>query len=430
MRVTEGLVSPWLRIATAGGVVFFPSFLLLMPSGDSYIFTLLAVFSAVAYFQQRDFQGFLKYEKLYFILVLLFVVVALLNYFITGTNSVGLKKLTRYLYFLMIFPFIGLFLRTRLKASYIWFGVMLGAVLAGGLAIYEWGTIGKVQGWFPRVDGALNAIRFGGISIFLSISCAVGFLHMRKSNRLLSWLMLLSSCLGFFAALASGTRGAWLILPFYAVVLVVVYWRGMSVRLKMLLVVTSIAAPLLLYFIPQTQVASRIHYSTQDVSSYFKDEGDVRLGNVRLEMWRNAYQLFRESPLIGVGLGQYKNKTHENVEAGLIHPMVAEFRNPHSTYMSTLSTQGIVGLVLAVSVIAWPLLFTRPLMRRRDEVGAFSQVTVLLIVGYLVLMFTNDLMDVKAPVMFFSVIMAQLMYIIRTSNNAQELPQTFSTDIA
>jgi O-antigen ligase len=93
----------------------------------------------------------------------------------------------------------------------------------------------------------------------------------------------------------------------------------------------------------------------------------TRVSNVanvygRLAAYRQGLNLFAGHPLFGVGVGQYM-KAAEAAPPVVIHGYAA-VDDPHSSYVSTLAEQGVVGFLplLAVGVAAWWLI--RALRRR------------------------------------------------------------------
>ena len=65
-------------------------------------------------------------------------------------------------------------------------------------------------------------------------------------------------------------------------------------------------------------------------------------------LWGRALQLFDESPLWGIGVGQYQ---------------IVEKRGAHSMYLQCLSEQGFIGLVLFVVPLIYCLFKTAKLAR-------------------------------------------------------------------
>jgi O-antigen ligase len=60
---------------------------------------------------------------------------------------------------------------------------------------------------------------------------------------------------------------------------------------------------------------------------------------VRLDLWNHAMDLFRKSPIFGIGLGGFKFTVPEGF-----------FTDTHSLYLKTLSEQGIIGLIFLLII--------------------------------------------------------------------------------
>jgi len=108
--------------------------------------------------------------------------------------------------------------------------------------------------------------------------------------------------------------------------------------------------------------------------------GDVRSQKSRITLWKSAWQLWQDNPVLGVGTVGFKEKLqqYQDPEAKL------QFTAVHNTYLECMATWGLVGLVPSVAV---PILAFRALgkVARRRPATFLTRMAVAFqasIVGY------------------------------------------------
>jgi O-antigen ligase len=107
--------------------------------------------------------------------------------------------------------------------------------------------------------------------------------------------------------------------------------------------------------------------------------------NTRLAIWRCGWELFQQSPLTGINLGDKKDKLMDKYREKEFSFAIRTQKNLHSNYLDTLVSLGIIGLVLFIT--AWILLPSRVAFRHRDGLA-------LLIIGTLAIaMITENYLD-------------------------------------
>lgn len=403
-----------LRLLTVLGVISFPTALLLIPSGGSITFGFIALFSLIALIFDSRSTGVTREEKWLFGFITVFFLAAIANHYLHGWNSIGERKLTRFLHMLMLLPFISLFIRVQLKEKWIWAGILLGCCSAGAFSLYQWMTVMPPEGMPFRATGTLNSMRFGGLSMVLVGLAIAGISRVLVIYAKYFWLSIPIILLGLTAVIASGTRGAWIVFPVYALLLLAWHWRKLAPTPRLLTIFAMVLLPLVLYLVPQTQIASRIAEARTNFALYTQEQPEIKHGNLRLEMWQIAFHIFKQSPVTGAGLGNYRETSNALVAEGKFDKAAGDFRNPHNSYLGLLSTQGLIGFSLLALVFIYALKIARRHSRSADQRRRTASLGIMLIVsGYLVLMLTNDILDVKAPFTFFTMLLAQMLYLLR-----------------
>lgn len=136
------------------------------------------------------------------------------------------------------------------------------------------------------------------------------------------------------AHLLTFSRGAYMGLCGGGIVTMIVLWRTITPRLRVV-TIGAFASIVLFFLMPHNIVTQRF------VSSF--DAGDYS-GTHRMALWRDAARFVQEHPVAGSGLGAY---------AHVVDP-TADYRTPiyaHNTYLDIAAETGLVGLAFAMWII-------------------------------------------------------------------------------
>lgn len=140
--------------------------------------------------------------------------------------------------------------------------------------------------------------------------------------------------LGVAALLFNGTRGAWLAVP-----LTMMIGVAFLVRRKKNVLIGSLAALI---------VVSGIFMLSPTLSSRFASIGDThnQSNSERFLLWKSAYHMFEDHPLVGVGFAQFRNA----YQGQYILPEAKEreLGHAHSNVMQMLAECGLIGLLALV----------------------------------------------------------------------------------
>lgn len=107
--------------------------------------------------------------------------------------------------------------------------------------------------------------------------------------------------------------------------------------------------------------------------------------NLRMALWNCGWQLFKERPLMGVGLGDKKSALISQYQKKNFGFAVRTERNVHNNYLDILLSLGIIGLLLFLT--GWLLLPIRQLIRQHDGLA------LLMILSIALAMITENYFD-------------------------------------
>jgi O-antigen ligase len=234
-----------------------------------------------------------------------------------------------------------------------------------------------VQIRFPgRLDDATGLAALANYilySQFLAIGTVLlSVLYRHEHDRRLKPLYLAGMALFFFGLISgegrSGLLALLVLLPFILGNL----FPGTS-RSKLLL--GCLIAVLVVLMSPKVQ--TRIHAGINDLKLMQQDDTETSLG-YRADMWKTAYEVWREHPLLGAGPDGFRIAWHGR-------PLSQEaqaFVEPHNAFLFYASSYGVAGLAALLWLYA-ALLWTGWRTRQTLEGGIVFSFAVILVFGSL-----------------------------------------------
>jgi len=151
------------------------------------------------------------------------------------------------------------------------------------------------------------------------------------------------------ALLLSGARGP-LIAVTFSVLIGALMLRRMNRLLLFLLLLTSISIP----FLRNSYIEAR---TLNRLLLLVSVEGGGASAQGRLLRWKDALSLLHDSPIIGGGLGSFYYY-FGNIDA--------EADYPHNIFLEVASETGMIGLILFIIVLVFPLIIHKPFTYRRS----------------------------------------------------------------
>ena len=163
------------------------------------------------------------------------------------------------------------------------------------------------------------------------------------------------------AVFGSGTRGAWLSLPFLFIIPFVLA----PIKVKAKIAVFAFFTISLIGVYQTPSVNGRITIMQKHFDKYINStdmEDTVRkvtpIG-IRLELWKASWEVFTSNPIFGVGPGNLSRYMQDNNYGyrGKYHSKISGHRNSHSMYFKSLSERGLIGILTVLLILGLPLVF-------------------------------------------------------------------------
>lgn len=136
---------------------------------------------------------------------------------------------------------------------------------------------------------------------------------------------------GLAALIFNGTRGAWIAVAMTAGILLLYYMVRNKRNFIVGIILVAVCCGILV-----NNSAFMNRMSTITNNKY-------QSNSERLLMWNSAWNMFKDHPVLGVGLGQYK----ENYQQKYISPKAKEpnLEHAHNNFMQMLAENGMVGFL-------------------------------------------------------------------------------------
>ena len=390
-------------------VFSFPLLTLTLKHASGVIFLLLALTGLLLYPWLRKDSPLQKSDSLLVFSLLFFVFVAGFAILLGDDISTGYRWFGKFLRFAFAVPLFLLLRRTSISESLFWNSLAFGSIFSGIVALIET-YAGHMLGWggghVGRVSGVTHPIMFGSISLTMGVMTFCGLNYYYKQNKWLLALPVAALASGITASLMSGSRGSWVAMP--ALLLVLIWSMRSTINRKAFTFIMAaiLASPFILYFVPGINISYRIKSTAAQFDSYFANPLENNLmGNpvgARLEMWRVSWVVFKQSPVLGIGWGNYQNSAQKLVDEGQRNAVIARYSHPHNQYLSAMVSSGSIGLLAVILLLLLPLLiFYSAYIRESEPIRSYATAGLTLVIAFAHFALTEGVFERNITINFY-----------------------------
>lgn len=297
---------------------------------------------------------------------------------------------------------IGLIALANPRKEWFWHGLFVGAIGAGCFALYQ-----RFGLRWERAGGFHQIIMFGDLSMAMGLMSLAAIRTFSRTR--LAALPYIAFLAGLTASLLSGSRGGWIAI---ILVLIPLYWYGphaarlMTVRRALLMAAGCAIAGFVLFSF-KLQVTNRLDAVSHDIQQFEKGNPMTSVGE-RLEMWRAAWIMFSDHPLIGVGKVNFGPALNELKKSGDVHPGIGNFGYAHNEMINALATGGLLGALALLMLYGAPFLYFVRVLRRQDDAQPFALAGVLLVSAFAISGLTQVLFSHHIGASFYALMVCFL----------------------
>lgn len=324
-----------------------------------------------------------KEEKIFLAIVVLHVASTVISNAIAGwTRASHTWFFSGDMRFLFAVP-VYLYLRSIPGIwKYFLMAVPIGAIIIGITGVVDF-LMRYMRGHVEMIfaEGVYGHIFQGNISVLWSVLSYAAYEYYKDSKKM-RLLCISGAALGAVGALVSVTRNAWLsLILLYMLVFVlqtgaVKAFKGLGLKRAAFIAIALL--PVLYFLSGIDYVNARFTRIFQEPIAYFNADRNEPIEftsiGFRLEQWRGAIYAFEEKPVFGHGVGNTGIVHNRYVKEGKLNEVIyqesADRGNPthtHSVYFSYLGDKGLVGFVLIILLLFYPVYVALRLRRNSNS---------------------------------------------------------------
>jgi O-antigen ligase len=268
-----------------------------------------------------------------------------------------------------------------------------------------------------------------GILSFLMIGLG------RGDSKILPLLQALGGTLGLYISIGSGSRGAWLTLPFLLILMLSLRVGDISLadqtkksqmRIQTIAIFMSILAALFIGFLYSEKLSLRVINGYFEIHQWFSGTNLDTSAGTRLSIWKFSFQFANESLLFGYGeeknMMQVLQGSPLNILANETAINTMALTGPHSDILSKLLSAGLFGLIAYLSLLFVPFYI---FWIHRNELNSSkkmaSRMGLYYIVGVFIAGLSNEQLSLKYLCTFYGLmiatLLAQVLYESTTRNH-------------
>ncbi|MCP4875574.1 MAG: O-antigen ligase family protein [Gammaproteobacteria bacterium] len=393
------------KALTASISLLFILFIIMLPRYNDVakVWFVILILTAFGYlvFNLREIKSTTGAERAFLGAVIANFLWIAFTYYINGEPGRGSSFLWgRHFYLLFAIPLFFLFRKVTVSDR-----VIILALFSSILFSLTDIVIDLSQNIDYRLQG-MNPNSFGPIQ--LCLSGILFFYFIKNPGHWLRWLTLVGFLLGIATVVFSKSRNTWMTLVVLSVFFAFYLAGSQSLckRAGMAIGITLLLASA--YFLPI--VENRVDQTIQSLSSYiesddYRDQARTTSLGVRIELWKTAWKIFLENPVLGVGVGGFKVEARKNSERYQVNQAIHIFKYVHNQYLAALSTRGFPGLILFLLVMVLPIYIAMSRKSHERDSHVAQLAVILICMNYLIGCLAEDHFEAKSATMFFGMML-------------------------
>ncbi|MGS1105674.1 O-antigen ligase family protein [Achromobacter anxifer] len=392
-------------------VVLVPALALTSPVGGpaiAYLTGLIALTAlaanAIKRYEPMDFRALWP--------MALALLLPLLCMFITAAvrgvwSDSELEKLLR---FALALPVLWLLLRAPQDwLKQIQWSILTGALAGSAMLIVTMKLWGREA--VAEIGGRYNAVAFANMTLLFGMMSllSIRWGPSKPWPHFATGLKVLAFALSVWATWLSQTRSSWMLLPILALVFLLGL-RGWSRRHKAYCAL-AVSVALVVSAAGLWHFSSRMQAVKTDLQDFATStDRDSSLG-IRLQLWRASIEMFKKSPVVGVGPSNFRKELAELETRGVVSREVVEgFGEPHNDLLAALSGYGLLGLLSMLALYLVPAyIFLRRVASDDRVIRVGAQLGLLFCLGYCAFSLTEMMFRNMRSVPTYSLIVVALI---------------------
>jgi len=247
----------------------------------------------------------------------------------------GIRRLEKLFFLFCFFPSYFAVQRLKLNLSYPFlFGMLAAGPVFVLISIYS-----VYFSDLARAHAAYSPIIFGDMAMLVSLVLLVAHFAGWVPDRykFFCFISILSS---LYAAVLSGSRGAWLALPIVGLFYLWVFRKYIVWKLFFII---TISLAVFVIALPSNYINKRILKIETNTKRFVTGEQVKTSEGERLMLWKIALSVWQEHPFLGTGIGDFRYEVKRKMESGQTR-LDYVYGHAHNIFLDALATTGLLGL--------------------------------------------------------------------------------------
>lgn len=364
----DDLIEKFLVISLVGFSIttFFSAY----DRGYFYFFSVLSLIVLLFWRYILKYISFNPLPKPLFIVSLLFILLTSASALMSDSQYWAFLFLRQYRFLILG----GLLFTAPLRYSYrkhIVVIFFISAAIAGGIGILQYFGFAWASDRPSGFSG--NAIIYAPI---LAVACTASIImiFLPKTDLLFSkkefYFLMIVAFLTLSGVILAQTRGAWLALFAASVITLFLYDRR-----KAFICFFSFVTLFVIIFLTSSALKQR---AASIVTSFYTEDETGSTGS-RLELWKGSLLIFKEHPVLGTGLGDFRSDIEKLISDKKLKQIVTTC-HAHNIYLQVLATRGVIGLTLLGALFIFLMRWGIKRIRENPGIGGYVIVLSTLVI--------------------------------------------------
>lgn len=286
-----------------------------------------------------------KYEKWLMMCMALYALSGVIAVINVQDMDEYIKDLERYMRFALGIP-IYLFIRIN-KLSLLKY-LHAGAVISGPFLLMI-----ALPGYLDNPDvparGYYHHIIYGAVAM-LNVGVMLAMLLTVKMNNMMKAIIFISILCGLLASVLSQSRGVWLVLPLYLMLVMYFMLKQSRMKFAVMVMVLAVLGTGLLMSPAGDIVKNRVASAVDEVTAFYDKNQYISSLGTRLAMWEIALDVWQRHPVVGTGPGDFDEIIKRLQKEGQYTGMEVH-ESTHNIYVQSMVNAGTIGLVTMLLII-------------------------------------------------------------------------------
>lgn len=310
-------------------------------------------------------------EKVMFAAFIFYVISGFLSYINVEDTREYIKQMDRYIRFMFVPAIVIAAIHSRLDFEKYFY---TGLLLSGPAYFYVAITSAIERPDWP-VGGAYHHITFGDAAALNTLLMMLMLVLVPWSFRWKALILISMSC-SLYASFLSQARGAWIAIPVGMLIVMFALIKHAKFKLSHVVIILAVLVTGV-FFTPAGNILEERYRQAVDEVRLFVDSGDVTTSNGgRLALWDLSIQVWKSSPLLGTGPGDFDNDLKVYQENNIYKDMDVH-SSVHNIYLQALVSTGLIGfIVLLFALVLLPLWYFGTCIRNGISFGYYGFMAV------------------------------------------------------